>query len=133
MLVAAYAVASCAPAPKLTDDPAFRQLDHAIKVYVAAHPHHTHPLYKKDLLAFATQHHIPLDLSQFEVLEWYPHRHYLQINGSLGPVQKRLSHFTAMNPFRHAGSNQPMKPPAPSGNKLGVIVTAPCRGLSLSR
>jgi hypothetical protein len=80
MLVCSYALCSCASPPKLTDDPAFRQLDHAIMAYVAAHPHHTHPLHKKDLLAFAAKHNIPLDLSQFELLEWYPSRHYLQIN-----------------------------------------------------
>src|SRR6266487_1831540 len=80
MLICIYATCSCASPPKLTDDPAFRQLDHAIMAYVAAHPHHTHPLRKKDLLAFAAKHNIPLDLSQFELLEWYPSRHYLQIN-----------------------------------------------------
>jgi hypothetical protein len=99
MLVAVYAVASCASAAKLTDDPAFRQLDHAIMAYVAAHPHHTHPLYKKDLLAFAAQHHIPLDLSQFEVLEWYPHRHYLQINWKSRTSPKAIITFYSDAPI----------------------------------
>jgi hypothetical protein len=80
LLLLTYAIGSTAAASKPTDDPAFRQLDNAIKSYIAAHPHHTHPLHKKDLLAFAAKQGIPLDLSQFEVLEWYPRRHYLQIN-----------------------------------------------------
>ena len=80
LLFCAYALGSCASAPKLRDDPAFRQLDDAINAYVASHPHHVHPLQKHDLLDFAAKRHLPLDLSQFEILEWYPSRHFLQIN-----------------------------------------------------
>jgi hypothetical protein len=67
MLTCAYLLGSCASPPKLTHDPAFRELNHAIMAYAAAHPYHTHPLYKKDLLAFVAKHNIPLELSQFEL------------------------------------------------------------------
>ena len=99
LLFCAFSIGSCASTPKLTDDPAFRQLNHAIMAYIAAHPHHTHPLHKKALLGFAAKHDIPLDLSPVEVLEWYPSRRYLQVNWKLRNSPQEVITFYSDQPI----------------------------------
>jgi hypothetical protein len=56
-------------------------------------------LHKQELLDFAAKHHLPLDLSQFEILEWYPSRHYLQINWKSRASPREVITFYSNQPI----------------------------------
>jgi hypothetical protein len=78
--LAGYLLTSCASF-ETSGDHAIRQLESAINVYIDTHrAQEGFPATKEKLVAWASAHHLPLDLSPFTQLEWYPHRKYLQIN-----------------------------------------------------
>jgi hypothetical protein len=72
--LAGFVLASCASV-ETAGDRATRQLDNAVAAYIAAHrAQEGFPPTKQEFAAWAAKHNLPLDLSAFTQLDWYPHK-----------------------------------------------------------
>jgi hypothetical protein len=87
--LAGFVFASCASV-ETPGDRATLQLDNAVAAYIAAHrAQEGFPATKQEFAAWAAKHNLPLDLSAFMQLDWYPHKKYLQINWKTATGKRR--------------------------------------------
>jgi hypothetical protein len=87
--LAGFVLASCASV-ETAGDRATRQLDNAVAAYIAAHrAQEGFPPTKQEFAAWAAKHNLPLDLSVFTQLDWYPHKKFLQVNWKTATGRRR--------------------------------------------